>query len=70
MGRSSRKLRRARARAAWRVGLREVAPGVYDLALPVPPGMAPDEVAAAVEAFRRTVLVELGIELAGPSEEK
>lgn len=65
MGGSRRKMQRARARAL-RPELREIAPGVYDLALPVPPGMPEADVRAAFERFRRTVLVELGLELAAP----
>lgn len=64
MGRSSRKLRRRAARRPSAPMLREVAPGVYDLALPLPPGMPPDEVAAAVADFRERVRRELGIEVA------
>lgn len=65
MARSSRRMRRAAVRAL-RPEVREIAPGVYDVALPIPPGMLPDEVQAALERFRQTVLVDLGIELRVP----
>ncbi len=66
MGRSARRMRRAAARALPRPAVQEVGPGVYDLAFPVPPGMPEAAVRAAFEEFRRTVLVELGVDLADP----
>ncbi len=66
MGRSNRRMRRAAARLGLRPVVREVEPGVYDIAFPVPPGMPDAAVRAAFERFRHTVLTDLGLELAEP----
>lgn len=56
MGRSSRRMRRAAVRRTPEPTLREVAPGVYDVALPIPPGVTPNEVHAAFERSTRRCL--------------
>lgn len=66
MGRFNRRIRRAAARRLPEPSLQEIAPGVYDLALPVPPGVPDSAVREVFERFRRALRADLGIELSDP----